>query len=205
MKDRAIFAFWAMVAVILILISALFASRKHRTTLEEAKPPSYFEISIWELIRREDIRLEKYICPAGKPTIGVGLQTDKYESITLDQAKDMLYVDFQERYDVIEQLLPNHSRNEIMAVALLAHNIGINKLISSPQWDRIKNKTHDCVDYWSQYCYYTTPKGESKRSPNLQQARLLEIALWNNDVCLLKELRTELRENASEKYIKLKS
>lgn len=202
MKERYIFAFWIMGA--LFLTVGLFINRKHKPILKEAKPPSYFELSIWELIRREDIRLDKYICPAGKPTIGVGLQTDEYESISLQQAKDMLYVDFQERYDVIEQLLPNHSRNEIMAVALLAHNIGITKLISSPQWERILNKTDDCVDYWGKYCYYTTPQGKSKRSPNLEQAREMEIALWTNNMERLKELHVDLRKGAHEKYLKLK-
>lgn len=194
--------FWVSVILSLLVYNIIIIAFPKKEKVEKA--PSYFELSIWELIRREDIRLDKYICPAGKPTIGVGLQTDEYESISLQQAKDMLYIDFQERYDVIEQLLPHHNRNEIMAVALLAHNIGINKLIASPQWERILNKTDDCVNYWNKYVYYTDPKGKSKRSPNLEQAREMEIALWNNDISRLKELHTSLKQGAHEKYLKLK-
>jgi GH24 family phage-related lysozyme (muramidase) len=168
----------------------------------EAKQISYFEIAVWELIRREDIVLTPYKCPAGHLTVGIGHRTESGDTLCLNEARDQLYTDLQDRYDVFEKYLPNHSRNEIMAVALLAHNIGISKLLSSPQWERIKNKTSDCTYYWSKYVYYTRPDGTPMISENLKQSRMLEIELWEDRESLW-DKREYLKEIASNKYVKL--
>jgi len=204
-KIPSLFYTLAMIIIGIIIASISVYSLtldKKEETISKKDYISYFEIAVWELIRREDISLEPYYCPAGHLTVGVGHRTENEDVLTLKEVKDQLYTDLQDRYDIFEKLLPKHSRNEIMAVSLFAHNIGINKLLNSPQWERIKNKTSDCEYYWSKYVYYFTPSKKPMVSENLKKARNLEISLWQNSEELF-DIREYLREEASKRYSKL--
>ena len=202
MKPQTILL-WAWIAIVTVLVCiGVYINNDSYADEHQEDNFSYFEIAIFELVRREDLRLEKYMCPSGKPTIGVGLQTDSFNNITFQQAKDLLYIDFQNRYDVIAQLLPNHSRNQIMAVTLFAHNVGINRLQSYPQWKRILNQTSDVSEKWLEYSYYTPPNGKPRFSDNLAKARSLEVMLWENDIEGLKHMRDSLKKETTRIYEK---
>lgn len=162
--------------------------------------PSLYELAVWELVRREGISLEAYICPAGFKTIGVGTRTDTLDKITLPDARNMLREDLQNRYDAVSRLLPDHERHEVLAVAMLAHNIGITRLVRSDQWDRIVSRSADCEQMWMEYCYYKDTRGRSLKSENLEQARKFEVALFFNRADQLSSIRENLKTNALKKY-----
>lgn len=160
---------------------------------------SLYEMAVWELVRREGLSLEAYVCPAGFKTIGIGSRTDTLDAVTLSEARSMLRDDLQNRYDAIARMLPDHQRHEWLAVALFAHNIGLSRLVTSPQWERIKNRTEDCDSMWKEYSYFKSSSGWVK-SPNLERARSFEVALFNCDTEYLHEQREELKANALRTY-----
>jgi GH24 family phage-related lysozyme (muramidase) len=193
-----------LLGIVLFWVVFIFNNENEIITDIENKPYNYFEICIYELIRREGIVLESYTCPAGKPTIGIGYQTTDISQMTLQESKEKLYEDFQSRYDVFLELLPEHSKHEILAVTLLSHNLGINAVLSSSQWERIKNKDSDVVEYWLKYNKYKCYKTNTyKESDNLSKARELEVLLWTNDTFRLSQEKEYLRNNALNQYLKL--
>lgn len=161
---------------------------------------SLYELAVWELVRREGISLESYICPAGFKTIGVGTRTDTLDQITLPEARNMLRDDLQNRYDAVARLLPDHERHEVLAVAMLAHNIGITRLVQSDQWGRIVSRSGDCEQMWLEYCYYKDTKGRSMKSDNLRRAREFEVAMFFDKADQLAFIREDLKTNALKKY-----
>lgn len=179
---------------------AIWATILHNGCKQPDADVSYYELAVWELVRREGIELDAYICPAGFKTIGIGTRTDKLDRITLPEARNMLRDDLQNRYDAVARLLPDHSRNEVLAVALLAHNIGLTRLYQSDQWERIELRSEDCEQMWQEYCYYKADNGKAMKSENLERARAFEVALFFDKTDELASIREELQTNALKKY-----
>lgn len=161
---------------------------------------SYYDLMIWEIVRREGVRLEAYDCPAGYRTIGIGTRTDTIDRVTLAEAKNMLRADIQARYEVIHKLLPGYENHEILAIAMFAHNLGLTRVLKSEQWTRFKNRTQDLDSMWLEYCYYKED-GSWRKSDNLVQARQFEVALFNLDTAYLNERREFLCNHALKSYI----
>lgn len=164
---------------ILAIIAVLILVQLNRSAKKEAKAArcALFDMAIEELIRREGFSEEPYLCPAGHLTVGIGNRTDSHERVTFDEAYARCVRTLQDICDTVSRKLPGHTRSQVMAVALLAHNLGLNRLMSSPQWKRIVEKTPDCEEYWLRYCWYKSG-GIYRISDNLVKAREFEVSLW---------------------------
>lgn len=159
-----------------------------------------FDMVMWELIRREGIRLTPYYCPSGHRTIAGGVRYNDSDSLTLPQALELTKERYLDFYRIVEKEFPDHTRNEKLAIALFAHNIGINRLKQLGQWDRMKNRSDDHVKMWQKYVYYYNSK--KKRyvvSENLKEGRTFEIALYQSDTLYLDANKDFLKGKAEKK------
>lgn len=162
-----------------------------------------YELVVWELIRRESIRLSAYRDGAGHKTIGIGTRTKHLDTITLEQAFDSMHLKFAQIYDIVDKEFPNHKRNEKLAITLMAYNFGVTKLKVLGHWDRIKNREDDVVRMWKKYIYYLDYRtNRYEPSINLIRARNFEVALYQNDMAELNAQKNELKANAEEKIKK---
>lgn len=186
-------------AVVALLLYIALRDDNQSARVEEPETLSLYELCIWELVRREGIELKPYTCPAGHLTVGIGNRVDSPVDFTLDEARRLAGETLQQTYDDVTRYLPEHSRNECLAVAMLSHNIGLYKLRASPQWGRIKDRTADVVEMWQQYVFFHDGSAWV-RSANLEKARAFEVALWSGDETTLRAMRNELKTNAEEAY-----
>lgn len=140
----------------------------------------YYNSVMSEIKRREGLRLEKYVCPAGKPTIGYGQTGDIPDTVTKGQAIQMLHETFEEHYSFAQKEFPTLKRNQHLAVAMLTYNIGTTRFKNTKVYKKLKSGNTDVSSEWLTIKFYRTPKGRYKESPNLIQAREFEIALFND-------------------------
>lgn len=75
----------------------------------------------------EQCRLEAYLCPAGRWTIGWGHTGDvkKGDRVTHHQAEAILEFDLDRFERAVSQLAPSANANQFSAMVSLAFNIGI--------------------------------------------------------------------------------
>lgn len=65
---------------------------------------------VYELIKKhEGLRLKKYLCSQGYPTIGYGhkMINNEYEEITLEKAQELLEEDVEEAYNSVLYIFPS--------------------------------------------------------------------------------------------------
>lgn len=145
---------------------------------------------IWEIKRREGFREFVYECPANQKTQGFGSKPLGCEKITYEEAEHELHRKFEEIYNEISNILPQHKRHEHLAISVLVHNIGFKKFYDSTLFDAIITKNTKAVKkMWPLYCRYNKNKGkvDSKgnklkpkwvESENLKKSRKFELNLY---------------------------
>jgi len=165
----------------------------------------YYEYCYFELVRREGIQLNTYICPAGNKTIGIGQRTNSNKNITLDSARIHAKNIIQTEYDWISKKIPELSKPQKLAVCLFIYNFGRTFFINCDLY-KIIVSGKDPTDEWLKYCYYTDPRsGKLVKSNNLIEARKRELTLYKNNIqSILIEL-PDLQSNTILQYNKTKS
>lgn len=98
---------------------------------------------------------------------------ETFDSITEQQATNILIQDFLEIYNIInkETKLLFLKKNEKIALTMLAYNVGYYKIKKWRLWDSIVNK-RDC-SIWLNYCYFN-----QKKHLGLYKRRLFEYKLF---------------------------
>lgn len=87
-----------------------------------------------DLIKRfEGLRLDAYLCPAGRWTIGYGHTGDvkKGDEITEHQADAILELDLEHFEKHVSALAPDANENEFAALVSFAFNLGVAALARS--------------------------------------------------------------------------
>lgn len=79
-----------------------------------------------EIIKHfEGCKLERYICPAGVPTIGYGHTKNVPEKITMKEANKLLKQDMQHFYDVVDKYVTRDiTDNQRDALCSFCYNVG---------------------------------------------------------------------------------
>ena len=98
---------------IVVLIASLFA------------PKTVSDAGLERIKNYEGLRLEQYLCPAGKPTIGYGHQTESMRTITKKQAEELLKSDLAPIEEHINSLGAAFTQNQFDVVCSFAFNIGL--------------------------------------------------------------------------------
>ena len=99
--------------VIVALIASLFA------------PKTVSDCGLDHIKRHEGLRLEQYICPAGKPTIGYGHQTRTIRVVSVGQAEALLKKDLAPIEAHINSLDVVLTQGQFDVVCSFAFNIGL--------------------------------------------------------------------------------
>lgn len=136
----------------------------------------YYTDVMQEIKRREGLRLEKYICPAGVETIGYGQTGAIPDSIKLMEAINMLHETFETHYQQAQKEFKGLQRNQYLAIAMLTYNIGWSRLRSYKLYNKIKENKAVWSD-WYQIRFYKS-NGKYIESENLKKARLFELAIF---------------------------
>jgi len=99
-----------------------------------------------ELIKNyEGLRLEAYVCPAGKPTIGYGHTKNVKlgQKITVEEAEQF----FKEDLIIVENEINRHNlninQNQFDALASFIYNVGIGNFKTSTLLKKIKANPND--------------------------------------------------------------
>lgn len=166
------------ILIIVLLAVPLLAKLKPEEPKVKKWQPLYSDV-MQELKRREGLRLEKYICPAGVPTIGYGFTGDIPDTITVKESIQKLHEIFEEHFRTAEKEFPELKRHQHLAIAMLAYNIGWNRLKNYKLYQKFKNNEPVWND-WYQIRFYRS-NGKMVESRNLKTARLYELKLWQGD------------------------
>lgn len=139
-----------------------------------------------ELIARfEGCKLEPYVCPAGKITIGYG--STRYadgtpvqitdDPITQEQAKLLLKITAAKFEARVRALFGDMPQNKIEALTSLAYNIGAARLDKSTLAKRIRENApkEDIKKAWLMFTMATV-KGVKKKLWGLERRRKAEIS-----------------------------
>ncbi|MDR2685604.1 MAG: lysozyme [Rickettsiales bacterium] len=121
--------------------------------------------------RHEGLRLGKYLCPAGRPTIGYGhliLPSENLQTITESEAHTLLTRDLNIAEDAITKLIIRPlTQNEFDALVSLVFNIGANAFRSSTLLKYINDKNYCSPTYptikdaWLSWCHISGIKNEA--------------------------------------------
>lgn len=132
----------------------------------------------------EGLRLEPYICPGGKATIGYG--NTRYPDgtpvaitdpeITKDQAVAMLKITIARFEAKVRQMFPGMNDNQIDALTSLGYNIGLTRLNNSTLAKRIRSNAteKEIAAAWMLFTI-ATHKGVKRKLPGLERRRKAEI------------------------------
>jgi lysozyme len=134
------------------------------------------------IVKWEGLKLTRYICPAGKPTIGVGhviLPNENYQTITREQAFEILAKDVerfesaikkhvtvplnQNQFDALVSFIFNTGEGGII-------NTGVQKAVNSREFDKVPEK----LEEWSKF----RVNGELKVNRGLLNRRKSESQLF---------------------------
>ena len=105
--------------VIVALIANLFA------------PKTVSDAGLEHIKKYEGLRLDQYVCPAGKPTIGYGHQTKSRRTITKKQAEELLKQDLAPIEEHINSLGIMLTQNQFDVVCSFAFNVGLHNFKNS--------------------------------------------------------------------------
>lgn len=138
-----------------------------------------------ELIAKfEGLRLEPYICPGGKATIGYGNTTypdgtpvkitDPF--ITKEQAVEMLRISVAKFEARVRKMFPGLNDDQIDGLTSLAYNIGASRLDRSTLAKRIREGAtpREIYDAWMLFTV-ATYKGRKRKLEGLEKRRRAEI------------------------------
>lgn len=142
------------------------------------------------LIKRwEGLRLKKYHCIAGYPTIGWGhviSPCEDYKQITVEQAEQLFDRDIQVYVDGANRLTKgtNINENQFAAVVSLMYNNGIDCVANSTTGYLLRNgKFADAAARFPLWCkYYDKKQKKMLKSEGLLNRRKEEVLLFNTPV-----------------------
>lgn len=126
----------------------------------------------------ESFAAKKYICPAGKQTIGYGhviLQGESLETITKDDAESLLMRDLEKfEIGVLSLVTSKVNQNQFDALVSFAFNCGVAALKSSTLLKKLNAGDFlGAADEFLKWC-----KGGGKTLPGLVRRRKEERALF---------------------------
>lgn len=170
-----------------------------------------FDVVVWHIKYHEGYRPTPYLCPAGYLTVGYGYRITDPENWHIDTLKErsasnLLHESITKKYQwVCTSLMPSSkgwSRNEQMAVAMLAYNCKMGNFKNSRLWYYInKYKQNPTKEYrdklhhaWLRWSYYKTPSGKTKQSKGLKERREFEYNLFVNGEEWIDENRSAVRQ-----------
>ena len=131
-----------------------------------------------ELIKKhEGLRLEAYLCPAGKPTIGYGHTKDVKlgDVITEEEAEQLL----REDLIVVENEINKHNldinQNQFDALVSFVYNVGVGNFRTSTLLKKIKTDPNDktIANEFKRWVY-----SNGKKLPGLVKRREEEAKLY---------------------------
>lgn len=176
--------------LLLFFVLMFSCTTKHSTYIQEQceqiEPnytwEDYEKIILHELMRREGLRVSKYICPAGFRTIGYGHVGKTIIPIrTKEDAVKQLRYDLNRYYNKISEIYEDVSlsSNKKYALASLYMNMR-SKTLKNSKLEKAIKSGKDPLVYWLKYVKYKDYKtGKMRVSKNLKRSRQLEVVLWN--------------------------
>ena len=142
-----------------------------------------------EIIKKyEGLRLTKYVCPAGKVTIGYGHSMKPGEVIprfiTNERAEELLLEDIELFEDEMRNLIEiDLDSNQWSAIVSFVYNVGATLFASSSVLKKINERDAEgVVKALKKYVYYTDSTGEKVVAEGLKKRRDSEAKLylsWN--------------------------
>lgn len=128
----------------------------------------------------EGVRLDAYLCPAGKWTIGVGHTGDvkQGDRITQHQAEVILQLDLERFEEAVTRLAPGLSSSRFSACVSFAFNVGIAAFEKSTL--RRKILAGDFAGAAAEFPKWVRAGG--KELPGLVKRRAAEQALFTSEV-----------------------
>lgn len=142
------------------------------------------ETGIELIARYEGLRLEPYICPGGKATIGYG--NTRYPDgtpvhitdpeITKEQAVAMLRMTVAKFEAKVRKMFPDLNDDQIDALTSLAYNIGPTRLERSTLAKKIRSNApnKEIYEAWMLFTL-ATHKGKLRKLPGLEKRRRAEV------------------------------
>jgi len=156
---------------ILLLICNIHLSKSNITYYNKNQPENPV---LFCILYREGLILNKYNCPAGKKTIGVGNTHSKEKITTINKALDNLSNQMIYYHRIIMKRWPYLTVNQSWAVTSFAINVKWKTAFNSSFSKALDRKE---IPHFEKYCYY----GRTK-SYNLLQSRLYEKGLFCDDI-----------------------
>lgn len=128
--------------------------------------------------RFESFKPRRYLCPAGKPTIGFGhviLPGEKIPAaITIDEARSLMAADLAPVETCLAELFPDLPQHQFDALASFVFNVGIGAFRKSTLCSRLR--AGDTVGAAGQFMRWVNVDG--KPLPGLVKRRAAEHALF---------------------------
>jgi lysozyme len=144
------------------------------------------------LRRKEGERLSVYRCIAGVPTIGVGATsypdgrkvTMRDQPITKERMDEMLGIEIGRYVDTVLEIVDHECTTmQLVALVMLAYNIGLNALRTSTLIKLHKKGQYSAAAnafrMWDQFTNPAT--GKKEQSPALLARRIQEAAIYLSD------------------------
>ena len=152
--------------------------------LAALKYQEYYEEAIMFIKDHEGFaKGEKYICPAGYPTIGYGHMIKKGESfpdkISQLEADRLLRKDFNKAIAAVERLT-NLEGGQKIAIAHFIFAKGVGRFIRS-DLKVIVEQGLPIDQEIQKWCYYTKPNGKRVKSTYSCKIRQWELGMYNRD------------------------
>ena len=139
-----------------------------------------------EIIKKyEGLRLEAYLCPAGKPTIGWGHThgVKLGQKISVAQAEVFLDHDYQEARDVVTRLVRVPlNENQVGALVSFVFNLGAGNLSVSTLLKKINRQDFIGAAKEFDKWVYATVNGVKQKLNGLIARRAAERALFEEQV-----------------------
>lgn len=151
-------------------------SRLFKEFQKHIEEKTLFSKVIQHIKDTEGLRLNKYQCPAGQPTIGYGHLIKKGENldcITLSQADSILILDFNK---ILLRTDENLDYNKRLAIAHFIFNTGEGFYNKSQLKKRVENNQD--ISIILKYHYYRV-NGIYVKSKHLFESRVFELELFN--------------------------
>jgi GH24 family phage-related lysozyme (muramidase) len=165
-----------------------------------APPPIWLVPAAAIVAEFEGCRLDAYLCPAGVPTIGyghTGLGVKLGQTITQQQADNLLAQDLQRFADGIHQLLPGSQHwgsNQQAALISWAFNVGLGAVEQSTLRKRLVAKEPGIIVIPQELPKWN--KAGGKVLPGLARRRAAEVALFTNGLPVLQQQPAKLSPNS---------
>lgn len=141
---------------------------------------------IEDIKNHEGLKLHKYICPAGYPTIGYGHLIKENESfpelITIEFADSLLRSDLNKAIELVKNISPILTKPEnelkLLAISHFVFAKGIGNYLSSDLKVLVDNQ-QSINEEIVKWCYYTKPNGSKVKNEKMYKNREMELSIYN--------------------------